>query len=138
MKEFVCPSNGNQLYQHADSLHAPRRFTNYKAMGASCKKPGDGRKSDGHGALWHRRPSIPTARFIPGTNLPAAQILDGLSHTIFLMETIDNTASRWMFGSECVLTGLPGRVPVPDDASVPTGTTPRPTAITISRRRATR
>ena len=50
----------------------------------------------------------------------------------FIMETIDDSNSRWMLGSECALTGLPGTgapEPVP---SVPTGQR-RPRRTTISR-----
>ena len=59
------------------------------------------------------------ARYFPsGGNLPAADILDGLSHTIFLIETIDEAASRWTVGKEATLVGLPQK-------SSPTGTTPQ-------------
>src|SRR5271166_2714452 len=37
MKEFVCPSNGNALYQNPNLTPPTDALTNYKAMGASCK-----------------------------------------------------------------------------------------------------
>ena len=47
-----------------------------------------------------------------------AEILDGLSHTIFMIETIDEAASRWTVGKEATLVGLPQK-------SSPTGKKPQ-------------
>ena len=44
--------------------------------------------------------------------------MDGLSHTIITIETIDEAASRWMVGKEATLVGLPQK-------SSPTGETPQ-------------
>ena len=64
-------------------------------------------------------PLHPDGAIFPGTsNIPAAAILDGLSHTIFIIETIDETASRWTVGKEATLVGMP-------QSSSPTGTTPQ-------------
>src|SRR5208282_3141787 len=140
MKEMVCPSNANLLYQNPTASPPTMALTNYKAMGATCKN-----------ALMFAANSASTVPYGPTTatslfpdgaiypaakNLPAAQMVDGLSHTIFLIESIDDSNSRWMIGSECVLTGLPdkgaaakttagGTVPnsVPTATSVPVATT---------------
>ena len=37
MKEFVCPSNGNQVFQQPTANPPANAFTNYKAIGTSCK-----------------------------------------------------------------------------------------------------
>ncbi len=129
MKEFVCPSYGGLLYNLGTS--SPQQaITNYKAMGASCKQS-LAIAGNNTGTPPYGNTSTPTAIhpdgaiFPSATNIAAAQCLDGLSHTIFFIETIDSTASCWMFGSECVLTGLPGQsasgCSIP---SVPSGTTP--------------
>ena len=110
MMEFTCPSGPrgtgagvrirryHQLQGHG-RLH-PRQ---------SC----DGREPAGirpmvpcRRSLAPRR-SIPTARYFRCRYPAAADILDGLSHTIFTMETIDEAASRWMVGKEATLVGLP-------------------------------
>ena len=69
----------------------------------------------------------PDGAIYPAHRHRAGDILDGLSHTIIIMETIDSSGSCWMLGSECTLTGLPGQgSPMP---SVPTAsTTPVPGA----------
>ena len=108
MKEFVCPSNGNPLYQQPQSSPPQFAFTNYKAMGASCKSSlafctnSSGSPPYGTAAV-HPDGAI----FPSGNNLPISRILDGLSHTIIIMETIDDTFSVWMIGSQRTLTGLP-------------------------------
>ena len=116
MKEFLCPSNGNPVYNTpASSL--PQAVTNYKAMSASCKNSlavvgGSGSPPYGPASI-HPDGSI----YPSSSNLPISQVLDGLSHTIVIMETVDYQSSCWMLGGQCMLTGLPL-------ASVPTGTTP--------------
>ncbi|MGO9111425.1 MAG: DUF1559 domain-containing protein, partial [Thermoguttaceae bacterium] len=117
MKEFVCPSNGNALYQQPSSTPPKFAFTNYKAMGATCKNSlalAQGSGTAPYGATSQH----PDGAIFPGaTGSRAADMLDGLSHTMFLIETADDTNSRWVFGTECTLTGLPM-------ASVPTVSTP--------------
>jgi hypothetical protein len=63
-------------------------------------------------------PLHPDGAIFPGAGVRAADILDGLSHTIFTMETIDEVASRWMVGKEATLVGLP-------QTSSPAGPTPQ-------------
>jgi hypothetical protein len=65
-------------------------------------------------------PLHPDGAIFPATgNIPVAAYLDGLSHTIFTIETIDEAASRWTVGKEATLVGMP-------QSSSPTGTTPQP------------
>ena len=63
-----------------------------------------------------------------GANLAISQILDGQSHTIIIIETIDDSNSRWMIGSECVLTGLPGKSPTAPNTVCSVPRTASPTA----------
>ena len=60
----------------------------------------------------------PTARYSRATASRAADFMDGLSHTIMTMETMDQAASRWMVGKEATLVGLPQK-------SSPTGSQPQ-------------
>ncbi len=119
MNSYLCPSyNGTDYNQGIGSPNATtaataqQAITNYKAMGASCKQSlqmaagGTTLPSQLYGTLTVH----PDGAIYPSTtNISSAQFLDGLSHTIFFCETMDNTASSWMLGSECVLTGLPGQ-----------------------------
>ena len=120
MPAFVCPSNGNQPYQSANPQGGA--FTNYKAMGASCAASlafaanQSGTIPYGSSATIH-----PDGAIYPGTGSRAADIQDGQSHTIFIIETIDDKMSRWLLGAECTLTGLPGKGT--SNNSVPQATT---------------
>ena len=38
MKEIVCPSNANLVYQNPTASPPTMALTNYKAMGATCSK----------------------------------------------------------------------------------------------------
>jgi prepilin-type N-terminal cleavage/methylation domain-containing protein len=113
LKEFNCPSV------------PPAAITNYKAMGASTRdslamvtnptaKPPYGTMSPD----LDRVQLHPDGAIFPGKGTRAADILDGLSHTIFLMESIDEKASRWTVGKEVTLVGLPQK-------SSPTGEKPQ-------------
>jgi hypothetical protein len=119
-RDFVCPSNGNWHFQQPHANPPKYALTNYKAVGASCAASlafaGDPKAKPPYGkAEMH-----PDGAIYPSDkNIPASSIHDGLSRTIFLIETIDDTNSRWMIGSECVLTGLPRN-------AVPSGPDPDP------------
>ena len=52
-------------------------------------------------------PLHPDGAIFPGNGIRCADVLDGLSHTIFTIETIDEAASRWTVGKEATLVGLP-------------------------------
>jgi len=123
IKDFVCPSNGNPVYQNPAASPPTLALTNYKAMGATCPQS----LSIANGTttlpsnLYGSIGIHPDGAIYPSSNnIPSAQCLDGLSHTIFLCETADDTNSRWMIGSECVMTGM---ATTPTNAA-PKGTTP--------------
>ena len=122
MTEFVCPSS-----PRTSSRPQSVGITNYKTMGATTRgslvmvvnsqaTPPYGTMSPINGTL----PLHPDGAIFPAaSNLPAADFMDGLSHTIFTIETIDEAASRWTVGKEAMLVGMP-------QTSSPTGTTPQP------------
>ena len=120
--EFLCPSGPRSSTQRHSA-----GITNYKAMGATTRgslvmvvnpqaTPPYGTMAPINGTL----PLHPDGAIFPATgNIPVAAYLDGLSHTIFTIETIDEAASRWTVGKEATLVGMP-------QTSSPTGTTPQP------------
>jgi prepilin-type N-terminal cleavage/methylation domain-containing protein len=112
IKEYVCPSNPNKLFQKPATNPPTLAVTNYKAMSATCSKnlyvQGDATgKPLGKGTT----PSVdicPDGGLIPTPNgTRVADYTDGTSHTIMACETIDVTSSRWTFGSDVCLSGLP-------------------------------
>jgi type II secretory pathway pseudopilin PulG len=114
MSEFACPSA-----PHGSAERQSVGITNYKALGATT------RGSLAMAANPQADPPYGTATIHPdgaifpsAHNLPAFGIRDGLSNTIFTIETIDEAASRWTVGKEVTLVGLP-------QASSPRGTTPQ-------------
>jgi type II secretory pathway pseudopilin PulG len=120
IKEFLCPSNPNKKFQNASVTPPQFALTNYKAVGAST------RTSLLMAADPTLAPPYGTAKMHPDgalypsdKNLPMADLKDGTSHTILIMETMDDTNSRWMVGAECTLVGLP-------QVSSPTGEEPSP------------
>jgi len=118
IKDFVCPSNGNALYQNPSANPPTYALTNYKAMGASCPQSLAFAANSSATVPYGSQSIHPDGSIYPSSsNIAAASVLDGLSHTIFLCESADDSNSRWMIGSECVLSGAPS-------TSVPTGTTP--------------
>jgi len=123
--EFLCPSDphGSARQNQAAGPQAAA-ITNYKAMGASTRdsltmvvnpkaKPPYGTMA----LIANTVPLHPDGAFYPGTGLRLADYTDGLSHTMFIMETIDHVASRWTVGKEVTLVGLPQK-------SSPTGEKP--------------
>jgi hypothetical protein len=122
LSEFVCPSGPRRQVSSAQSTAG---ITNYKAMGATTRgslvmvlnpqaTPPYGTMSPIPGTL----PLHPDGAIFPGTGTRIADILDGLSHTILTIETIDEAASRWTVGKEATLVGMP-------QSSSATGTTPQ-------------
>ena len=118
LKELICPSNPNKAFQNPSANPPQFPLTNFKPVGASTR-----------GSLLMAAdptltPPYGTAKMHPDgvlypsdKNLPMADLMDGTSHIILAMETMDDTNSRWMVGAECTLVGLP-------QASSPTGETP--------------
>lgn len=118
LKELICPSNPNKAFQNANANPPQFPFTNFKPVGAST------RNSLVMAADKTARPPYGEATMHPDgvlypsdKDLPAANLKDGTSHTIYAMETMDDTTSRWPVGNECMLVGLP-------QASSPTGDKP--------------
>ncbi len=121
--DLICPSGPRGAARYASKVQQTAGITNYKAMGASTRDslaiaanpqapPPYGTMSPIAGTVTLH----PDGAMFPGAGLRAADVRDGLSHTIFIIETIDESASRWTVGKEATLVGLPQK-------SSPTGTT---------------
>jgi type II secretory pathway pseudopilin PulG len=120
LKELVCPSNRNSVFANSSANQPQFALTNYKAMGASTR---DSLLMAADSTL---KPPYGTAKMHPDgalypsdKNLPMSDLENGTSNTILVIETMDDTNSRWMVGAECTLVGLP-------QASSPTGAEPAP------------
>jgi hypothetical protein len=119
-RDFECPSNGNPHFQQPSANPPKNALTNYKAVGASCAASLAFAADPKAVSPYGKAEMHPDGAIYPSDkNIPASSIHDGLSHTIFLIETLDDTNSRWMIGSECVLSGLPRN-------AVPSGPDPDP------------
>jgi hypothetical protein len=104
--EFLCPSNPNKVYE--DPVNKKVAFTNYKAMGATCMEslklcvdpdsppPYGDKEKHPDGAIFPRNKGI-----------SLGDIADGTSHTIMVVETMDDTKSAWIVGSDVTLVGMP-------------------------------
>jgi hypothetical protein len=122
--EFLCPCGPHGSVRSASGQCAG--ITNYKAMGASTRgslvmvvTP---QATPPYGTMTPIRGTFPLhpdgAIFPAASNIPAAACLDGTSHAVFTIETMDEIASRWTVGKEATLVGLP-------QTSSPKGTTPQ-------------
>ena len=121
LSDLVCPSRPRRSTPSQSA-----GITNYKAMGATTRgslvmvanpqaAPPYGTMSSIPGTV----PLHPDGAIFPGNGIRAADVPDGLSHTIFLIETMDEAASRWTVGKEATLVGMP-------QSSSPTGPAPQP------------
>ena len=121
LSEFICPSNPRKPTKHQSG-----GITNCKAMGATTRGSlvmvVNPQATPPYGTMTPNSDALPLhpdgAIFPSGENIPCSAFLDGLSHTIFTIETIDEAASRWTVGKEATLAGLP-------QSSSPTGPTPQ-------------
>jgi type II secretory pathway pseudopilin PulG len=126
IKEFQCPSNpnlkfvnqdGTSTFESASSAGAPSSMilTNYKAMGASCWLAltvligqGNGPYNLPQGVPYQS--VFPDGGLFPGSGLGVADLVDGTAHTIMVCETIDNTYSRWTYGTDVTMVSVPDAV----------------------------
>ena len=109
MKNFICPSAGGTGFvddtQTEDSGNR-EALTNYKAMGASTYKNLDlavNVSSTGEPKTLKK----PDGVMYPGSKTTLESIKDGTSNTIMTCETVETAYSRWTYGCEATLYGLP-------------------------------
>jgi type II secretory pathway pseudopilin PulG len=126
IKEYQCPSNPNAKFVNQDGTAvfetassgggaSSMLLTNYKAMGASCWQALTVLTSQGQGPYQLPQGTpvqsvFPDGGLFPGSGLGVADLVDGTAHTILVCETIDNTYSRWTYGTDVTMVGVPNQV----------------------------
>ena len=128
--EFLCPSGPRR---QAPVLNQSAGITNYKAMGATTRGSlvmvVNPQATPPYGTMTPIPAPcrfIPMVRYFRPPTTYRCRLLDGLSHTIFIIETIDEAASRWTVGKEATLVGMP-------QSSSPTGPRRKLRTITLPR-----
>ena len=126
IKEYSCPSNPNAKwvnpaggssstfipYSQSSSSNCSMMLTNYKGMGATFY--GGLEVLSGQGQPpWQLTNGVspgtvfPDGALFPGSGLGVADMVDGTAHTVMVCETIDNSYSRWTYGTDVTMVGLP-------------------------------
>ena len=113
--EYHCPSfSGDEFVDPGSETMA---ITNYKAMGASHAASlgvALGTAYSGNCPGPH-----PDGGCFPGSTHGINGFkTDGSSHTIIVVETLDQTAARWTVGLECVVAGIPNAYLTQSDGNV--------------------
>jgi prepilin-type N-terminal cleavage/methylation domain-containing protein len=109
--QFVCPSNSNPTYEGTTLSSTSMMVTNYKAMGASIAlflSGATGATSSTSNSGYNPQNTPDGAIYPTNNGITFSSISDGLSHTILVIETMDNTiaASRWLCGQNATLSGI--------------------------------
>jgi type II secretory pathway pseudopilin PulG len=106
--ELICPSNPNRQFQ--DPVNKLNAFTNYKGMGATSAESlmccADPNAPPPYGNAAHPI-SQPDGALFPGKGLGFRHFVDGTAKTIMAVETIDDSSSVWLAGSDATLVGMP-------------------------------
>ncbi len=110
--EFLCPANPNPTFEFPGygkiDAQGRRAFTNYKAMGASCLESLKLCVDPGSPPPYGKKEKHPDGAIFPsdkGTRI--SDIADGTAYTIMVAETMDDTKSSWIAGSDVTLVGMP-------------------------------
>jgi type II secretory pathway pseudopilin PulG len=104
--EFLCPANPNKTY--GDPANKLLAFTNYKAMGATCMESLKLCIDPDSPPPYGDKKNHPDGGLFPGnSSIRISDICDGMANTIMLAETIDDTKSAWIAGSDVTLVGMP-------------------------------
>ncbi len=107
LKELVCPSNNNNIFLNTTTNPPNTAFTNYKAIGASVVNSLKNVVQATTVPTNYVGPHPDGAIYPSVNNIPMAALADGTSHTILICESIDDTKSFWLDGTQCTLVGLP-------------------------------
>ncbi len=107
LQEFVCPSFGGNAFvnPNATPLEA---ISNYKVMAATHWQSQSIASASPTAPLYTQSdPTTPDGACYPGSTLSFNNFSDGTSHTIIVVETIEQRCARWTYGKEQALVGLP-------------------------------
>ena len=111
---LLCPSYGGSAYTDLDGMKAA--ITNYKPLGAthieslSVASPNPLTPKfhpEGYDIKDRHDPYHPDGSCFPGAELTAWSIRNGLSYTLFAVESIEPRYARWTVGSDAAVVGLP-------------------------------
>jgi prepilin-type N-terminal cleavage/methylation domain-containing protein len=116
--ELICPSNPNKQFQ--DPVNRLNAFTNYKGMGATSAESLICCNDPNAPPPYGTRSSHPDGALFPGIGLRVRDFRDGTAHTIMAVETIDDSNSVWVAGSDVTLAGMP-KVAMTAPADPPNG-----------------
>jgi Tfp pilus assembly protein PilE len=104
--EFLCPSNPNKKYE--DPAKKLIAFTNYKAMGATCMESLKLCVDPDCPPPYGDKENHPDGGLFPGNKgIRIADLADGTSNTILAVETMDDSKSAWIAGSDVNLVSMP-------------------------------
>jgi prepilin-type N-terminal cleavage/methylation domain-containing protein len=106
ISEFLCPSNPNKTFE--DPANKKVAFTNYKGLVATSMESLMLCVDQNAPPPYGNASQHPDGVLYP-TNwgIRIASISDGLSHTVMVVETIDDTKSCWLAGADATLVGMP-------------------------------
>jgi prepilin-type N-terminal cleavage/methylation domain-containing protein len=108
MQEFLCPSfSGNPFVN--PSVTPLEAITNYKVMAATHIQSQSIASASPQASLY-TQPDLttPDGACFPGSKLTFTNFSgDGTSHTIIVVESIEQRCARWTYGKEQALVGLP-------------------------------
>ena len=140
-QQLFCPSNLHDHFANPNSSGIGNKFglTNYKGIGGTVLsainaglRPGRtvAQGNPPYGTDWNVFPDGVIFCGPPSRYLKPADITDGMSHTVMMCETMDNTpatvvsgGSRWIFALDVTVVGLPttdafGNTPVQNSGIV--------------------
>jgi type II secretory pathway pseudopilin PulG len=107
---FLCPNAG--VGPFVDPQTKKEAITSYKAMGATHAESLSVASANPQKPKY--KPDVakvhPDGICFPGAALKMADIRDGLSLTVLLVETIEPRFARWTVGAEVTLVGLPSNI----------------------------
>ena len=136
--EFHCPTfSGSEYVDPTAVAGAGEAITNYMAMGASTIASLDV-AFDGSVPPYGNPSGHPDGGIIPGSK-QKKQLYDkdGSSHTIVVVETLEQCYARWTCGLEACVVGLPtgtgDAVDITIDSSKNQGPYPYPTGYTLNK-----
>jgi prepilin-type N-terminal cleavage/methylation domain-containing protein len=110
LQEFACPSFSGNAYvnPNAQPLEA---VSNYKVIAATNILSQSIATSSNPSAVQtpypQNDPTTPDGACFPGSKLSFNNFSDGTSHTVIVVETIEQRCARWTYGKEQALVGLP-------------------------------
>jgi type II secretory pathway pseudopilin PulG len=105
--QLVCPSfAGANVNQQAKK----EAISNYKAVGATHIESLSVASPNPQKPKYNPEGHHPDGGSFPGTSLTLADIKDGMSNTLLLVESAEPRFARWTVGAEATVVGLPRTV----------------------------